>query len=56
MTANPTPDDYVDGRVKHPDPAVQVLIDNSYLGEWERSVTVEDLENAVKLIREVDAR
>lgn len=46
---------YIDGDKKHPDPAVQALIDNSWLGEWEGPVTIADLESAVVLVRRSDA-
>lgn len=48
--------DYIDGNAKHDDPAVQALIEASFLGDWDGPVTVEDLENAVRLVRNVDAR
>lgn len=51
----PTDDDYTEGRAHHPDPAVQALIAECWLGEWESPMTVADLEAAVRLVREVDA-
>ncbi len=50
----PDINDYIDGNAKHDDPAVQALIDNSWLGEWEGPITVEDLEAAVRLVRKAD--
>ncbi|WBB94145.1 hypothetical protein [Verrucosispora sp. WMMC514] len=49
MTAtDPTP--------THPDPAVQALIDNGWLGEWDWPIQVHDLANAVRLVRQADHR
>lgn len=50
----PDINDYIDGRARHHDPAVQALISNCWLGEWEGAVTVDDLENAVRIVREAD--
>lgn len=45
-----------DDRPTHIDPAVQALINDSWIGEWERPVTAKDLKNAVRLVREADAK
>lgn len=41
---------------RHPDPAVQMLIDGAWLGVWDEPITVDDLVQAVRLIRQVDLR
>lgn len=37
---------------KHDDPAVQALIDDGWLGEWDYPITVQDLVNVVRMVRE----
>ena len=44
-----------DASPTHPDPAVQALIDDCWLGPWRRPITVLDLENAVRIVRAADA-
>jgi primase-polymerase (primpol)-like protein len=43
-----------DPEQQHPDPAVQALIDDGWLGDWTDPVTVADLEHAVALVRKAD--
>jgi hypothetical protein len=43
-------------RPKHEDPAVQALIDNGWLGTWDWPIEVGDLVEAVRLVREADAK
>lgn len=45
-----------DENPKHEDPAVQALIDDGWLGEWDYPITVDDLVNAVRLVRETDEK
>ena len=40
----------------HDDPAVQKLISEGWLGVWDRPIEVADLENAVRQVREADAK
>lgn len=40
----------------HEDPAVQKLIDEGWLGEWDQPINVQDLVNAVRLVRETDEK
>jgi hypothetical protein len=49
-----TIDPYDPGQ-KHADPAVEALIKDGWLGIWDHPIEVEDLENAVRLVRSVDA-
>lgn len=41
---------------KHEDPAVQALIDDGWVGEWGYPISVQDLVNAVRLVRETDQK
>lgn len=41
---------------KHDDPAVQALIDDGWLGDWEEPITLWHLEQAARLVREADKK
>lgn len=38
----------------HDDPAVKSLIDHGWLGDWDRGITLDDLEEVVLLVRTSD--
>lgn len=46
--------DPYDPNQTHDDPAVQVLIHDGWLGEWDAPISVADLENAAKSVRTAD--
>lgn len=51
MTTTTDPDS-----VRHPDPAVQALINGAWLGRWDEPITVGDLVSAVNTVRTTDRR
>lgn len=48
------PDDSTGTTYTHPDPAVQALINDGWLGTWEYPVSVDDIVSAVGLVRQFD--